>query len=85
MVYGKERLLDDQYRLRIDYYELQDSIQKDIERLSSQYEGDKIFALQGTKDFIDEFYRINGFRIDGVNYEEYVDLASLSQLTPLGL
>jgi enoyl-[acyl-carrier protein] reductase/trans-2-enoyl-CoA reductase (NAD+) len=85
MVYGKERLLDDQYRLRIDYYELQDSIQKDIERLSSQYEGDKIFALQGTKDFIDEFYRINGFRIDGVNYDEDVDLASLSQLTPLGL
>lgn len=85
MVYGKERLLDDQYRLRIDYYELQDHIQKEIEVLSAQYDGQKIFDLQGTKDFIDEFYRINGFRIEGVDYNQDVDLEALSKLPLLSV
>jgi enoyl-[acyl-carrier protein] reductase/trans-2-enoyl-CoA reductase (NAD+) len=85
MVYGKERLLDDQYRLRLDYYELTATIQSEIDALTKAHPGQAIFNLQGTKDFIKEFYQINGFKIDGVDYEKDLDLASFATLPLLTL
>jgi enoyl-[acyl-carrier protein] reductase/trans-2-enoyl-CoA reductase (NAD+) len=80
MVYGKERLLDDQYRLRLDYYELEATIQSEIDALTKANPGQAIFNLQGTKDFIKEFYQINGFKLDGVDYDLDLDLASFASL-----
>jgi enoyl-[acyl-carrier protein] reductase/trans-2-enoyl-CoA reductase (NAD+) len=82
MVYGDKRLADEKGRLRIDAYEMDDATQLAIQNLSQQYQGTSIFSLEGTQQFIDEFYQINGFRIPGVNYEEDVDLSTLSLLEP---
>jgi enoyl-[acyl-carrier protein] reductase/trans-2-enoyl-CoA reductase (NAD+) len=82
MVYGDKRLADEKGRFRIDAYEMDDATQLAIQNLSQQYQGASIFSLEGTQQFIDEFYQINGFRIPGVNYEEDVDLSSLSLLEP---
>jgi enoyl-[acyl-carrier protein] reductase / trans-2-enoyl-CoA reductase (NAD+) len=82
MVYGNKRLVDEQNRIRIDHYEMQPDIQKAIEQLASQLENEKIFDLNGTKLFIDEFYKIHGFNLPGVNYEADVDMDTLGQLEP---
>jgi enoyl-[acyl-carrier protein] reductase/trans-2-enoyl-CoA reductase (NAD+) len=82
MVYGSKRLVDDQGRIRIDHYEMQPDIQKEIQTLSDAYENEKIFQLEGTQQFIDEFYQINGFHLPGVDYEQDVNLEHLATLEP---
>ncbi|MFZ9704087.1 MAG: enoyl-ACP reductase FabV [Bacilli bacterium] len=82
MVYGSQRLLDEKGRIRIDHYEMQPNIQAEIDAMSKTLENESIFQLNGTKQFIDEFYQIHGFRLPGVNYEADVDMDQLSQLEP---
>jgi enoyl-[acyl-carrier protein] reductase/trans-2-enoyl-CoA reductase (NAD+) len=82
MVYGTKRLLDEKGRIRIDHYEMQANIQSEIDAMSRKLENDSIFQLNGTKQFIDEFYQIHGFRFPNVNYEADVDMDKLSQLEP---
>jgi enoyl-[acyl-carrier protein] reductase/trans-2-enoyl-CoA reductase (NAD+) len=82
MVYGTKRLVDEQGRIRIDHHEMEPTIQKEIDALSGIYDHDNIFELAGTKQFIEEFYQIHGFRIPGVNYEEDIDLDALSAIEP---
>ena len=36
--------------------------------------------LKGTKMFINEFYNINGFKVEGINYDEEVDIDELINL-----
>jgi len=50
--------------------------------MAKQYENDKIFQLAGTKQFIDEFHHIHGFRIPTVNYEADVNMDALSLEEP---
>ncbi|MFZ9782025.1 MAG: hypothetical protein ACO3C8_02245, partial [Bacilli bacterium] len=82
MVYGSQRLLDEKGRIGIDHYEMQPNIQAEIDAMSKTLENESIFQLNGTKQFIDEFYQIHGFRLPGVNYEADVDMDQLSQLEP---
>jgi len=82
MVYGQQRLLDEKKRIRIDHYEMQPNIQAEIDAMAKQYESDTIFQLAGTKQFIDEFHHIHGFRIPTVNYEADVNMDALSLEEP---
>ncbi|MEY3431567.1 MAG: hypothetical protein RIS53_465 [Bacillota bacterium] len=82
MVYGTKRLLDEKGRIRIDHYEMQANIQSEIDAMSKKLENESIFQLNGTKQFIDEFYQIHGFRFPNINYEADVDMDKLSQLEP---
>jgi enoyl-[acyl-carrier protein] reductase/trans-2-enoyl-CoA reductase (NAD+) len=82
MVYGKKRLLDEKGRIRVDHFEMQANIQAEIDAMSKTLENDSIFKLNGTKQFIDEFYQIHGFRLPGVNYDQDVDMDALSLLEP---
>ena len=61
---------------------MQANIQSEIDAMSKKYENDSIFQLNGTKQFIDEFYQIHGFRFPNVNYDADVDMDKLSQLEP---
>ena len=75
MVYGDLRRVDALHRIRIDHYEMQEDVQKEtLEKLEQSQ--DHLLELQGTKDFIDEFYHIHGFEFDNVNYDEEIDLSS---------
>jgi enoyl-[acyl-carrier protein] reductase/trans-2-enoyl-CoA reductase (NAD+) len=77
MVYGDLRRVDALHRIRIDHYEMQEDVQKEtLEKLEQSQ--DHLLELQGTKDFIDEFYHIHGFDFDNVNYDEDIDLSSFS-------
>lgn len=74
MVYGSKRITDDEGRIRLDHLEMEASIQKQTEDLMNSLDDEGILTLPGTKTFIEEFYRINGFHIDGVDYDKDIDI-----------
>ncbi len=77
MIYGNNIILDKKNRIRLDNLEMQDHIQKEVINIMKNYTDDQLLQMQGTKDFIKEFYNINGFRVDGVNYDAEVDIEEL--------
>ena len=81
MVYGNQRLLDEHGRLRLDAPEMETSIQKETLSLMNKHDNESIFALPGTTMFINEFYRIHGFRVLPDDNIE-VDLNQLALLQP---
>jgi enoyl-[acyl-carrier protein] reductase/trans-2-enoyl-CoA reductase (NAD+) len=82
MVYGDKRLLDDQGRIRLDSFEMDETVQSTVLSILKEI-GDneeKLFALSGSKEFIGDFYRMNGFEVNGVDYDKEVDLDTLSAI-----
>jgi enoyl-[acyl-carrier protein] reductase/trans-2-enoyl-CoA reductase (NAD+) len=77
MVYGNKRILDEKGRLRLDHQEMQDDIQNETQKLMNSLDDQSILDLNGTKEFLKEFYQINGFNMDGVDYDKDVDLDQL--------
>lgn len=74
MVYGDKLLLDDEGFIRLDSYELQEDIQKETTALIDQVNEENFYQLLEYEAFKNEFLNINGFRINGVDYDEDIDL-----------
>ncbi len=77
MVYGNKRIVDEAGRLRLDKSEMESIIQKETEILMHDYANEKLFKLTGTKMFLNEFYQINGFDVDGINYDDDIEISKL--------
>lgn len=77
MIYGDKAVLDEKSRVRIDHLEVSEEIQNQTIELMEKLSDEEILALNGTVDFVTEFYNINGFRIAGVDYEAEVDIDNL--------
>lgn len=78
MVYGNQRLLDDANLIRLDSFEMDPIVQEQVKEL---------MAFTTTSDdldgidfdfFIQEFNQMNGFMIDGVDYNEDIDIESFN-------
>lgn len=82
MVYGNQRILDEQGRVRLDHLEMDPKIQEETIRLMTTSTNEELLSLEGTHMFLREFYQINGFEFEEINYEEDVPLDHLSQLIP---
>jgi enoyl-[acyl-carrier protein] reductase/trans-2-enoyl-CoA reductase (NAD+) len=82
MVYGTKRIVDDQRRIRLDHLEMDPAIQKETIHMMTTLSNDEILELEGTKMFLRDFYQINGFEFDNIDYNEEVDIQSLSELKP---
>lgn len=78
MIYGDKAILDEDSRIRIDHLEVSEDIQEQTIKLMEELSDEEILNLNGTKDFIKEFYNINGFRVDNVDYEADVDIDKIS-------
>ena len=68
-----ETSFDKSGRVRIDDLEMQDDVQAKIAELWPQVNTDNLEALTDIQGYRDEFYRLFGFGIDGVDYEADVD------------
>ncbi|WP_413738093.1 enoyl-ACP reductase FabV [Sodalis sp. RH21] len=64
---------DDQHRLRLDDWELRDDVQDACRRLWSQINNDNIYQLTDYQGYKNEFLRLFGFGLAGVDYEADVD------------
>ena len=74
MVYGEHRILDKKGRIRLDHLEMDEAVQKATNKLMVSLSNEDIMELPGTKNFLQEFYQINGFQIEEIDYEEDIDI-----------
>lgn len=80
-IYSANELeLDDSGRLRMDDLELMDDIQKQVDSLWKQITPENFTTLSDYEGYKKEFMQSNGFEIDGVNYEEDINIEWLKGL-----
>lgn len=72
-LYGDAPLLDEEGRLRADGKELQPEVQEKVERLWGQVTTENLHELTDFKGYKQEFLRLFGFEMPGVDYEADVD------------
>lgn len=77
MVYGNKRIIDNELRVRIDHLEVDPKTQDRAIELMNSLSNEQLLNLNGTKEFVKEFYQMNGFMYDNVNYDEEVDIDKL--------
>lgn len=65
----------------MDAYELDETIQKKTQEIMHNTPDEQLFNLSGTTRFINDFYQINGFAFDTIDYTQDVDMEALSALT----
>jgi len=82
MVYGNKRILDEQNRIRLDHLEMDPVIQEETIKMMTSLSNDELLNLKGTKMFLRDFYQINGFEFDEIDYELEVDIDQLAILQP---
>ena len=68
-LYGDSPHFDEDGRLRTDYKELEPEIQAKVAELWSQISNDNLFEISDMKGYREEFLRLFGFGIDGVDYD----------------
>jgi len=72
-LYGAEPKLDEDGRLRADYFELLPEIQSKVEELWASVSDDNLFEISDMQGYKDEFLRLFGFSVDSVDYEADVN------------
>lgn len=77
MIYGDKPIIDDKGRVRIDHLELENETQEATIHLMKTLTNEQLLDLTGTKEFIKEFYNINGFRIENIDYSEDIDIENI--------
>ena len=72
-LYGSSPRLDDEGRLRADYLEMRPEIQQKVEALWARVTDDNLNEITDFQGYKDEFLRLFGFKIAGVDYDADVD------------
>lgn len=65
--------LDSSARIRMDDWELRDDVQNKVKELWPQITNENIFELSDYQGYKDEFLKLFGFGIDGIDYDAEVD------------
>ena len=73
-IYGNGEIVkDEKGRLRLDDYEMDEEIQAEVLKIWDEINTDNIFELSDVKGIKEDFYKLFGFGVDGVDYEADVD------------
>jgi len=72
--------LDDNSRIRMDDWELRDEVQSKIKELWPQVTNENLFDLSDYQGYKDEFLKLFGFGVDGVDYE--ADISPIVDFQP---
>lgn len=72
-LYGASPRIDDEGRLRADYKEMTEGVQSQLETLWGQVSNENLNEISDMQGYSDEFLRLFGFNIDGVDYEADVN------------
>lgn len=65
--------LDDTSRIRMDDWELRDDVQDQVKQLWPQVTTDNLFELTDYQGYKNEFLKLFGFGIEGIDYDADVD------------
>ena len=74
-LYGGEVSTDDEGRIRMDDLEMQADIQQEVDTLWKEITSDNLDTHADLPGYHEDFYKLFGFGIDGVDYEADVDTA----------
>ena len=66
-------MIDQEGRLRADYKELQPAVQDRVKQLWDQVTSENLYEMTDFVGYKQEFLRLFGFEIEGVDYEADVD------------
>ncbi len=70
---GENADLDESARFRMDDWELRADVQRKVKELWPQVTSENIFDLTDYRGYKDEFLKLFGFGIEGIDYEAEVD------------
>lgn len=79
---GKSIDFDDMGRLRLDDWELREDVQNKVNDLWEKVTPQNFKTLSDYEGYKKEFMQSNGFEIDGVNYDEDINIEVLKSLEP---
>ncbi len=82
MIYGKNPNFDDKHRMRPDSWELSKEIQNKSIEVYKKITEDNFKKYCDFKLYKKYFMNLNGFEVEGVDYDKEVDLLYLSTLQP---
>ena len=68
-----EMAVDEKRRLRLDDWEMQDDVQRDVDRMWSTLTTENLNQLTDFKGYQSEFLKLFGFGVDGVDYDADVE------------
>ena len=71
---AEQIVTDEDGLIRMDDCELEPDVQEKVKELWAKVNKDNINEIADIDGYWDEFYRIFGFRVDGVDYEQDVDI-----------
>ena len=69
----RDPVLDESGRVRVDLRELDDSVQQKVEELWQQVTTDNVRKISDFAGYQEEFFKLFGFGVAGVDYEAEVD------------
>ncbi|MGH8109229.1 MAG: enoyl-ACP reductase FabV [Arenimonas sp.] len=72
-IYGSATSRDDSQRIRMDDWELRDEVQKTVMQIWPNVTTENLFEQTDYKSYKEEFLKLFGFGVTGVNYETDVD------------
>lgn len=81
MVYGDQRIVDQENLIRLDAYEMDEDTQKAVTSQMIQVKTSDDLDSIDFDFFIKEFNQMNGFMVDGVNYDEDIDILNFNSNT----
>lgn len=73
---------DDLGRLRMDDWELREDVQNEVNNLWEKINSPNFKILSDYQGYKKEFMQLSGFEINGINYDENIDIEILKNLEP---
>ncbi|WCE32623.1 enoyl-ACP reductase FabV [Vibrio sp. SCSIO 43137] len=74
--------VDGQRLLRMDEFELDEKIQREVAELMQHMDKDNFHAVADYQGYKNEFLKLNGFGFEQIDYDQPVDMDELIKLTP---
>lgn len=71
-------LVDEENRIRLDDWEMQDDVQSEVNRLMKTVNNENICDICDLEGYKHDFYATNGFDVEGVDYSE--DVARMDEI-----
>ena len=72
-LYAAEPVLDEEGRIRMDDLEMQPEIQEEVDKLWKEISTDNLDTHADLQGYHDDFYKLFGFGINGVDYDADID------------
>ena len=79
-LYQEKVPVDSERLLRMDEFELDPNVQREVETIMKHMNGDNFKEVGDYQGYKQEFLKLNGFCFDDVDYNEYFDIEALKKL-----